>query len=64
MLQNPRHEQFSQCMALGHTSASECYVNSGYQQDRNAAEHLAKTAVIAARIREIEMKNNATAIQS
>lgn len=56
-LTNPQHEQFSHCIALGANSASACYVNAGYQQDRVAAENLAKTKVIAARVREIEEEN-------
>jgi len=56
-LTNPQHEQFSQCLALGANSASSCYANAGYQQDRVAAEYLAKTKVIAARVCEIKEEN-------
>ena len=52
-----RHEQFCKCMALGVNTASECYEAAGYPRDRVAAQHLAKTEKIAARIREIEMDN-------
>ena len=59
-LEYPRHEQFCQCMALGHFSSAECYTNAGYPLDREAARELTKTDRIAERIREIEMDNAQT----
>ena len=60
-LDNPRHEQFCQCVFLG-KSATQCYSEAGYKRDRGIAFNLLKTKVIKERIE--ELKENAAINES
>jgi phage terminase small subunit len=52
-LENPKHERFAQELAKG-KSASEAYVNAGYQESRSAASRLSTNVNVGARVAEIQ----------
>ena len=66
VLDNPRHEEFAQRVAVGDVSASAAYVGSGYGKRgaRQSASRLLNTPKVRARIDELRaavsarLKNN------
>jgi phage terminase small subunit len=55
VLENPKHEAFSQGLAKG-LSASEAYVAAGYKESRSAASRLSTNVNVEARIAELVNK--------
>jgi hypothetical protein len=53
VLKNPRHERFSQELAIG-KSADEAYRAAGYKSDRAHASRLAANSNIRARVTELQ----------
>ncbi|MGE0231419.1 MAG: terminase small subunit [Flavobacteriaceae bacterium] len=56
ILKNPKHEAFAQGLAKG-MSASEAYVNAGYNESRSAASRLSTNVNIERRVAELVGKS-------